>query len=134
MAVEDEFDALGKEDPANALGRLVHGPGGVPERTRLLVGLLFGRGLRVEVLLEQGNEIIARDFIQNNLQNNLYISDFTLHSIGVVLLRFKRLEDYSKFIDDVIEECEVQILSLGNNDLKGLASIQKKFNLDFADA
>ena len=60
------------------------------------------------------------------------ISDFSLHSIGVILFRINRYELYNSFVNDVIPQIEVP--SLKKNSYSQISNISKQFNLDFDDA
>ncbi len=58
------------------------------------------------------------------------ISDFTLHSIGVILFRQKAIDVFSEFISDTLPN--VNLLSLPKDKYDGIA--KGKHNLDFDDS
>jgi uncharacterized protein len=61
-----------------------------------------------------------------------WISDFTLHSIGVLLFRQKRTALFDKFAADTLSHFTV--LSLNKTGYSRLAEINKRLDLDFDDA
>jgi predicted nucleic acid-binding protein len=85
----------------------------------------------LEILLTQEKQEVCRKFLEENV-GSLYISDFSLHSIGVILFRNNREEVFKKFIKDIIPNLE--ITTLPKMSYKNLAEIKKKVGLDFDDA
>ena len=62
----------------------------------------------------------------------IFISDFSLHSIGVILFRLKKEKLFKEFILDVLPK--VELVSLNQNLYIDLINIKKDFHLDFDDA
>lgn len=85
----------------------------------------------LEILLTQEKREICKRFLDANV-GNLHISDFSLHSIGVILFRNNKEGIFKKFVDDVIPK--VKIIGLSKESYKDLPEIKKKFDLDFDDA
>jgi predicted nucleic acid-binding protein len=84
----------------------------------------------LEVLLIQEKRKICKDFLDLNV-GNLYISDFSLHSIGVILLRNKKEDIFQKFTTDVIPN--IDIITLLKDSYERLVETKIKFGLDFDD-
>ena len=63
---------------------------------------------------------------------NFAITDFTLHSIGVILFRYSREDVFEKFVEDVATNSE--LLSLPVEKYNEVVLARKKLNLDFDDA
>lgn len=63
----------------------------------------------------------------------MYISEFALYSIGVVLLRLKKAELFLRFIKD-ISDAGINIIRLLPRDMEALAEASGNYNLDFDDA
>ena len=63
---------------------------------------------------------------------NLNISDFTLHSIGVILLRQGEENVFLDFLNDILPE--INILKLPQETYPEIVSIKKRFILDFDDS
>lgn len=55
---------------------------------------LIDTNVILEILLEQENYEAALSFIRNNKE--LYMSDFSLHSIGVILVRLEKPDVFSR--------------------------------------
>jgi predicted nucleic acid-binding protein len=85
----------------------------------------------LEILLTQEKQDACRKFLEVNV-GSLYISDFSLHSIGVILFRNNREEVFNKFLKDIIPNLE--ITTLPKMSYEDLAEIKKKLGLDFDDA
>jgi predicted nucleic acid-binding protein len=85
----------------------------------------------LEILLTQEKREICKRFLDANV-GNLHISDFSLHSIGVILFRNNKEGIFKKFVEDVISK--VKIIGLSKESYKDLPEIKKKFDLDFDDA
>jgi len=57
-------------------------------------------------LFDQGKSAVCKEFLNKNY-DKIFISDFSLHSIGVILFRYNKKEIFSKFIQDIISEIKV---------------------------
>ncbi len=91
---------------------------------------LLDTNILLEILLQQEKSSECEYFMNNNL-GAIAISDFTLHSIGVILLRNKKFEVFGKFISEVLEK--VIIFSLPTSSYSVIADYSKKKGLDFDD-
>jgi len=85
----------------------------------------------LEILLNQKRKEKCKKFLNANV-GRLHISDFSLHSIGVILFRKGRANAFRKFIDDSMPN--TQLLSLPIDRYKDVVKAQKEFGLDFDDA
>ena len=92
---------------------------------------LIDTNVFLEVLLTQEKREKCKKFLDDNI-GNLYISDFSLHSIGVILFRNKKEDVFQKFVGDIFPNLEIVTLSKWSYD--SLVEIKKKFGLDFDDA
>jgi predicted nucleic acid-binding protein len=70
-------------------------------------------------------------FLENNI-GNLSLTDFSLHSIGVVLFKYGKEEIFENFVNDVIPN--VKLLSLPMDLYGEVVNARKSLNLDFDDA
>jgi predicted nucleic acid-binding protein len=61
------------------------------------------------------------------------ITDLSLHSIGIILFRFKKKDLFFSFIKDTIYN-GMAVLSLEIENFKKLYFFSEKFNIDFEDA
>ncbi len=91
---------------------------------------LIDTNIFLEILLEQEKEKDCTKFLEE-IEDECYISDFSLHSIGVILFRMKKDELFLKFLNDMFLNTEIIRLSpeLYNN----LPEIRKSLDLDFDD-
>ncbi len=85
----------------------------------------------LEILLKQEKKEDCKRFLSNNI-GNLHITDFSLHSIGVILFRYSKEEIFQNFVEDVIPT--FKLLSLPTELYRELANVRKNLNLDFDDA
>ena len=85
----------------------------------------------IPILLGQNKKEECKKFLVENI-GNLAITDFTLHSIGVILFRYSREDVFEKFVEDVATSSE--LLSLPVEKYNEVVLARKKLNLDFDDA
>jgi len=101
--------------------------------TRLWSGdnVFSGYECILEILLKQHKREDCKKFLNNNI-GNLKITDFSLHSIGVILFRYGKEVIFQKFVEDVIPN--IKLLSLPMELYREVVSAKKSLNLDFDDA
>ncbi len=92
---------------------------------------LVDTNIFLEILLDQEKKEKCKLYLKSKF-GNIAISDFSLHSIGVILFRIKRFEIYNSFINDVLPQIEV--LSVQKINYSQISNIANQFNLDFDDA
>ncbi len=63
---------------------------------------------------------------------NLNITDFSLHSIGIILFKYGKEEIFRKFIEDIMSN--IKLLSLPPELYGEVVNARKSLNLDFDDA
>ncbi|MDO9528211.1 MAG: PIN domain-containing protein [Syntrophales bacterium] len=85
----------------------------------------------LEILLGQDKKEECKRFLINNI-GNLSITDFSLHSIGVILFRYNKEDSFQKFIEDVMPD--TRLLSLPIELYSDVVNVRKSLNLDFDDA
>jgi len=85
----------------------------------------------LEILLKQEKRDICKKFLDDNI-GSLNITDFSFHSIGVILFRYNEEGIFHRFVQDVIPN--VNLLSLPLNKYEELIRIKNSYNLDFDDA
>ncbi|HEY9175125.1 MAG TPA: PIN domain-containing protein [Verrucomicrobiae bacterium] len=92
---------------------------------------LVDTNIFLEILLGQAGRKKCEVFLQGE-KGAAWISDFTLHSIGVLLFRQKRPELFDKFAADTLPQ--FTILSLSEAGYARLAEANVRHGLDFDDA
>lgn len=85
----------------------------------------------LEILLKQDKGEDCKKFLNNNI-GNLHITDFSFHSIGVILFRYDKENIFHKFVEDVIPN--TKLLSLPMELYREVVNARKTLNLDFDDA
>ena len=85
----------------------------------------------LEILLRQDKKESCKKFLDNNI-GDLNLTDFSLHSIGVILFRYGKEEIFQKFVEDVIPNAK--LLSLPMELYREVVNVRKSLNLDFDDA
>ena len=96
--------------------------------------LLLDTNILLEVLLAQAKAEEAKKFLANPAEHDLFISDFSLHSIGVVLFRHKLPSAVEQFVKEMLFDGEILLLSLEPEDMDSVVNSGNRFNLDFDDA
>ncbi len=92
---------------------------------------LIDTNIILEILLQQEKAEKCKTFLFENF-NDCSISDFSLHSIGVLLFRFKKSLVFNQFIFELAEK--LSVLSVSVERLGFLSHWNALYNLDFDDA
>ncbi|NJK95774.1 MAG: type II toxin-antitoxin system VapC family toxin [Bacteroidales bacterium] len=98
------------------------------------VRYLVDTNVWLERLLDQEKSEVASKFFDLIPTDSLFVSDFSIHSIGVILSRLKKDDIFEKFINDLFINGGIESLSLDSSDLLDVISNIKKYNLDFDDS
>lgn len=87
----------------------------------------------LERLLEQERSEEVNRFLAETPSDQLHITDFALHSVGVVLTRLGRLETFEEFLRDLFIVGDVRSIRLGVEDLMRFVRVSERFSIDFDD-
>ncbi len=93
--------------------------------------ILADTNIFLEILLKQDKKKDCKDFLDRNA-GNIHITDFSIHSIGVICFRYGKEEVFQKFIDDILPH--VEILTLPIDQYPEVIENKKNLNLDFDDS
>lgn len=85
----------------------------------------------LEILLRQDKKESCKKFLDNNI-GDLNITDFSLHSIGVILFEYGKEDIFQKFVEDVMPK--TKLLSLPMELYSEVVNVRKSLTLDFDDA
>ena len=96
--------------------------------------LLVDTNVFLEILLSDSRSDEAREFLENSNGHELFISDFALHSIGLLLLRRNLPQVFVQFLEDTIDAIGVKMVSLTGRELRTVVSNASAFDFDFDDA
>lgn len=98
------------------------------------MNLLIDTNVILEIILEQHHDQEARALLSMTPRHRLFLSDFSLHSIGVILLRRQRPDAFLDFCSDMVEPGRLAIIGLSVEHMNRVAQASKQFGLDFDDA
>ncbi|MGA2983574.1 MAG: PIN domain-containing protein [Terriglobia bacterium] len=96
--------------------------------------LLVDTNLFTEVLLSQAGASEAQTLLENRKGHELFVSDFALHSIGLLLFRQKQHHVFRQFLQDLIAGTGIEMVSLAAQEMDSLIDVAGRFSLDFDDA
>ncbi len=88
----------------------------------------------LERLLDQERSAEVGQFLSGVASERLLMTDFTLHSIGIILSRLARREVLLRFVDDVFVEGGVSLVSVRPEVMHQVVGVMERFGLDFDDA
>lgn len=94
---------------------------------------LVDTNIFLELMLEQKDENTVKQLLNQLDESKLFISDFSFHSIGVILFRLNKLEKFSDFINDILN-AGIRILKLTPTQTLRVIKASTEFKLDFDDA
>jgi predicted nucleic acid-binding protein len=92
---------------------------------------LVDTNIFLEILLEQDKKEICKSFLKSHI-GEIFISDFSLHSIGVILFKYNKTELFNAFIEDTLDKLEV--LTLSKEKYKEIIGVYNQYKLDFDDS
>ena len=95
---------------------------------------LVDTNIWLERLLDQEKSDVVSRFLETIPLDQLFISDFSLHSIGVIMSKLKRLDVLRKFVNDLFFNGLIEQISLNPHDFVDIIANIEKFRLDFDDA
>jgi uncharacterized protein len=93
--------------------------------------LLLDTNIFLEVLLGQERAADCAVYLQDE-STKRYLSEFSLHSIGVVLFKLKKHKTFEMFLEEVLPH--VGVLRLDAANYAQLAQVSQEIGLDFDDA
>lgn len=95
---------------------------------------LLDTNIFLELLLNQEKTGEVRDFFTRISLSELSISDFSLYSIGILLIRQKQYALYRQFLNDVVLDGGITVVSISEEDLVNISEVSERYGLDFDDA
>lgn len=95
---------------------------------------LIDTNVWLERLLDREKSAEVAKFFEQIPGDLLFMTDFSLHSMGVIFSKLKRGETLESFIDDVFNYSAVRLIHLTPQDLIQVGKTSIKFGLDFDDA
>ncbi|MEX0982937.1 MAG: PIN domain-containing protein, partial [Bacteroidales bacterium] len=95
---------------------------------------LVDTNIWLERLLDQEKSEVVFNFLNTVSNSQIFISDFTVHSIGVILSKLNKLDTLDKFVRDLFINGQIEQVFLSPESIIDLTANIKEFNLDFDDA
>lgn len=95
---------------------------------------LLDTNIFLEIILSQEKAEEAKNLLLKSAQHEFYITDYSLHSIGLLLFRRNQHKSFRAFLDDVLVNGGISLLSLLPDQMDAVISASRNFRLDFDDA
>jgi predicted nucleic acid-binding protein len=88
----------------------------------------------LEFLLDQEKADDVERFLEVVPHETLYVTEFSVHSIGVLLLRRKLHAGFVRFVEDVLVAGAITVIRLETEDLLAVSRTAERTGLSFDDA
>ena len=95
---------------------------------------LLDTNVFLEIILSQERANEAKELLLKAGQHEFFITDYSLHSVGLLLFRRKQHEAFRAFVEDVLLNGGIGLLSLNSDEMEAVISTSQKSGLDFDDA
>jgi len=96
--------------------------------------LLIDTNIVLEIILEQERAREARSLLSLTEEHVFFLSDFSLHSVGVLLFRRRQQKTYWDIIEDLVFNGGMAVISLSVDEMESVVKVAERFELDFDDA
>ena len=96
--------------------------------------LLIDTNIFLEIILDQEKAPEAKSLLTKTDEHKYFISDYSLHSIGLLLFRRKLHEIFGQFVKDMMINAGITTASLYIEDMDDIINASQRFDLDFDDA
>jgi predicted nucleic acid-binding protein len=95
---------------------------------------LVDTNIWLERLLDQVRANEVGQFLDRISPEKIFITDFSFHSIGIVMSRLNQKEALVRFIQDAFLDGGIALVHLEPADTQQLVQLMDEFKLDFDDA
>jgi len=92
---------------------------------------IFDTNIFLEILLDQRRKDTCKKLL-NDFKGAIFISDFSVHSIGIILFKKEKFQSFSGFISDIANNAT--ILTLPVISYPRITINAQKYHLDFDDS
>jgi hypothetical protein len=96
--------------------------------------LLIDTNIFLEIVLAQTRATDAQDLLSKTEEHEFFISDYSLHSIGLLFFRRKQHDVFRRFLTDMFSIAGTKMISLLPRNMEDVINTAQKFGLDFDDA
>jgi len=98
------------------------------------VNLLIDANIILEIYLDQEKAGESRQFLNSFREHKFFMTDFSIHSIGVILFFRNRKDGFKYFLHDVLSQMDVEIAVLSLEDMNKVLEVSENYGLDFDDS
>jgi len=95
---------------------------------------LLDTNIWLERLLDQDQSAVVGQLLDKLPTTQIVLSDFSLHSIGVILHRLGDRALFRVFVQDVLIDGAIRVATLPPTALERVTWASEQYNLDFDDA
>jgi len=95
---------------------------------------LIDTNIFLEYILRRPHVSQVREFFHHTDPALLHMTDFSLHTLGVIYLREQKAGDFLTFVNEDVLASGIRILSLDPGEFSRIADASTRFHLDFDDA
>ena len=95
---------------------------------------LLDTNIFLEYILKRDHLEEVRGFFHRADLSRLYVSDFSLHTLGVIFLKAHKPQDFLQFVNEDVLASGIRILPLLPEDYQLLTDVSTRYRLDFDDA
>lgn len=92
---------------------------------------LLDTNIFLEILLDQDKKEVCKNFLETHT-GEIFISDFSLHSIGVILYRHNKSDLFNQFLEDTLDK--IEIITLSKEKYREIDDVYNQYKLDFDDS
>ncbi len=96
--------------------------------------LLIDTNIFLEILLAQERSKEGISLLSMVNEHQFFISDYTFHSIGLILFRRGQHGKFQEFVEDMLIGTGLYLAVLYPGDMEAVIRTARKFKLDFDDA
>ncbi len=94
---------------------------------------LLDTNIWLELLLNQENADDVSLFLDKTSSDLIVISDFSLHSISIILCKLKMPEIFTMFVNDLFKTAAISQVVLCPHELIEIPEVIRLYNLNFDD-
>ncbi len=95
---------------------------------------LLDTNIWLERLLGQKESETVENLLNTLATSEICMTDFGLHSIGVICNRLRQRDVFVEFVQDVFIDSDVLLMTVPPDGMKRTVEVMNSFNLDFDDA
>jgi predicted nucleic acid-binding protein len=95
---------------------------------------LLDTNVFLEILLDQEQAASATTLLAEAGVHEFFLTDYALHSIGLLLFRRRLHQVFTDFVEDMLLGAGVRIATLPSEELSAVSEAARTYGLDFDDA